>query len=111
MTMKYIDTNLLITLTTLAMINIVVRMAMAIRATVPESFSAGCGDDCSVFDWLFPNTLTSTENERGEKINNRLIYFLFKIVFGGSLTIRSFLTVFNACLSIAEKFQSGGTCT
>lgn len=63
--MKYI--NLLITLTTLAMINIVVSIAMAIRATVPESLSAGCGDDCCVFDWLFPTTLTSTVTKKKKK--------------------------------------------
>lgn len=76
--MKYI--NLLITLTTLAMINIVVSIAMAIRATVPESLSAGCGDDCCVFDWLFPATLTSTVMEK-KKEKNRLIYFLFRFLW------------------------------
>lgn len=42
--------NLSKQLTTLAMINMIERTAMAISATAPESFSAGCGDDCSVFD-------------------------------------------------------------
>lgn len=50
--------------TTLAMINIAESMAIAIRATVPESLSDGCDGDCSVFDWLFPATFTSTENEQ-----------------------------------------------
>lgn len=45
---------------------------MAIRATAPESLSAGCGDDVSVLDWLLPATriFTEDENENMHMINS-----------------------------------------
>lgn len=90
--------------TTLATTKIADSIAMAMSATVPESVS-GCGDDCSVFDWLFPVTLISTgnwmttwlkrrhrhryrsndgERKKGQKTEEkktRLIYILFKLLF------------------------------
>lgn len=67
--------TILTTLTTLAMINITVRTAMAMRATVPESFSTEFGNDGCELEPLFPS-LSAKKNTKRNRL--RLIYFLFK---------------------------------